>query len=153
MPQEKLRYTRSVCALHPSPFVAILDTMPYTMFAMTQTSSGDQEAAGPTGAEILAVINATKETLTDKIDMLTKDVSPIRHDLNIFRSHMLEVKDHISWVEDVARSDFTELHALQLQVRALQAKAVDTKNHLCRNNDADPGPARVHGRPQTRGSC
>lgn len=37
-------------------------------------------------------------------------------------------------VEDTVRTDSTDLHALQLQVRALQEKAIYTENRLRRNN-------------------
>lgn len=63
------------------------------MSAATQTSSGDPMAAGPTGAEILAAITDTKEDLTAKIDVLTTDVSLIRHDLDKFRSRTSEAVD------------------------------------------------------------
>lgn len=37
-------------------------------------------------------------------------------------------------MEDTVRTDSTDIHALLLQVRALQEKAIDKENHLCRNN-------------------
>lgn len=39
---------------------------------------------------------------------------------------MSEAEDRISWVEDTVRTD-CDLHALQLQMKALKEKAVDTE--------------------------
>lgn len=48
----------------------------------------------------------------------------IRHDLDKFRSRMTEAEDRISHLEDSTRADSRELHALQLQVKVLQDRAI-----------------------------
>lgn len=51
-----------------------------------------------------------------------------------FRSRVSEAEDCISQLEDTTRADSREMHALQIQVKALQDKAIDTENRLRRNN-------------------
>lgn len=50
-----------------------------------------------------------------------------------FRSRVSEAED-ISQLENSTRADSREMHALQIQVKALQDKAIDTANRLRRNN-------------------
>lgn len=83
----------------------------------------DSAADGPSSVEILAAIMTCKEALKAKTNFLAADISLIFHDLDKFCSHLI-----------AAESDTTDLHALQLQVRALQGKVIDTENCLCHNN-------------------
>lgn len=76
-------------------------------------------------------------------------VSLIRHDMETFRSCLGEAEARISQAEDTIRADSREIHALQIQVKALQDKAVDTENRLRRNNLRIQGlPERAEGPKQ-----
>lgn len=95
-------------------------------------------ADSPTGATSWRV-SQLAESLTEKIDFLTVDVSLIHQDMDKFQSHILEV-------EDTVRLDSREVKPLQLQVKALQERAVDTKNRLRWNNICILGlPERAEG--------
>lgn len=96
---------------------------------------------GPTSTDILEAIKSCndtiktcKDTLTVKIDYLATDISLICHDQDKFRSRVSEAEECISQLEDSTRADSREMHALQLQVKALQEKAIDTENRLRLNN-------------------
>lgn len=68
-----------------------------------------------------------------KIDHLV-DVSLIQHDMDKFRARFTEAEGRISQLEDTTRSDSRDLRALQLQVKALQEKSIDTENRLRSKN-------------------
>lgn len=101
------------------------------MYVGTQIAAEPGDPAGPTTTKILEDIHLCKETLTAKIDYIPTDISLIRHNLDKFRSRVSEAEDRISQLEDSTRSDF---HALQLQVKVLQEKAIDTENCLRQSN-------------------
>lgn len=86
------------------------------------------------GAAILAATVASKTSLMAKIDYVAIDVGLIPQDLDKFRARISEVEDRVSGVEDLIRSDHRDHRTLQLQVRALQERAIDTENRLRRNN-------------------
>lgn len=65
---------------------------------------------------------------------MATDISLIRQDLDKFRSRVSEVKSRVSTLKGLTRSDSREMRALQLQMRAIQECAIDTKNHLRHNN-------------------
>lgn len=95
------------------------------------------------GAAILAATVASKTSLMAKIDYVAIDVGLIPQDLDKFRARISEVEDRVSGVEDLIRSDH---RTLQLQVRALQERAIDTENRLRRNNIRILGlPKRAEG--------
>lgn len=104
------------------------------MTSNKQPSDEAGDMAYPSGAAILAAIAECKTSLTAKIDYVATDVGHIRQDLDKFRARISEVEDRVSSVEDLARSDSRDIKALQLQVRALQERAIDTENRLRRNN-------------------
>lgn len=85
-------------------------------------------------AELLAAIKAGNEKVMVKIDHLASDISLIRHDMDKFRSRFVEAESRISQLEDVTSADSRNLRALQLQVKALQDKSIDTENRMRRNN-------------------
>lgn len=121
-------------------------TMPVSKQPPTEIETGD--TVHSSGAAILAAIAECKTALTSKIDFVATDVSLIRQDLDKFRMRITEVEDRISGVEDQVRSDSRDLKALQLQVCALQNRAIDTENRLRRNN------IRIIGLPErAEGSC
>lgn len=123
-------------APHPSPFAATLATRSpvVVMSASTQTTTEPTAADSPSGADILAAVIACEETLTAKINYLATNVSLIHQDLDKFWSRVSEVEDRVSTVEDVVRSDSRDLRALQMQVKVLQERAIDTANRLRQNN-------------------
>lgn len=74
------------------------------------------------------------------------DIGLIRHDMDKFRSRVSEAEDHISQLEDSIRADSREMHALKIQVKALQDKAIDTDNRFRHNNIHILGlPERAEG--------
>lgn len=110
------------------PTAAIFDARPLlpSMSAGTQTDADTGGPSNPSPSNILEAIKACKDTLTIKMDYLATDISLIRHGLDTFRTRMSEAEDGISHLEDSTRTDSRELHALQLQVKALQYRAIDT---------------------------
>lgn len=81
-----------------------------------------------------------------KIDHLASDISLVRHDMDKFRSRFAEAESRISQLEDDTRADSRNLRALQLQVKALQEKSVDTENRMRRNNLRIIGlPEKIEG--------
>lgn len=104
------------------------------MSAGTQTLSVLSAAQAASHAELLAAIKAGNDSVMVKIDHLVTDVCLIRHDMDKFRSRFAEAEGRISQLEDDTRADFRDLRALQLQLKALQEKSIDTENRLRRNN-------------------
>lgn len=104
------------------------------MSAGTQTQPELTAAQAASHAELLVAIKAGNDSVMVKIDHLVTDVSLIRHNMDKFRSRFGEAKGRISQLEDDTRSDFRDLRALQLQVKALQEKSIDRENRLRRNN-------------------
>lgn len=104
------------------------------MSASTQTAPDPAASHAASHAELLAAIKAGTDSVMVKIDHLVTDVSLIRHDMDKFRSRLTEAEDRVSQLEDTTRSDSRDHRALQLQVKALQEKSIDTENRLRGNN-------------------
>lgn len=108
----------------------------------TQTPPEPATSHATSHAELLPAIKVGNDSVMVKIDHLVTDVSLIRHDMDKFRTRFSEAEGRISQLEDDTRSDSRDLRALQLQVKALQEKFIDTENRLRRNN------IRVLGLPE-----
>lgn len=100
------------------------------------------DPAAPTLADIMEAIRAWKDTLMVKINHMATEIGLIHHNMDKFRSRVSEAEERSSHLEESTRTDSRELHALQMQVKALQDKANDTENRLRRNN------IRVLGLPE-----
>lgn len=80
------------------------------------------------------------------MDLIASDVSRIRQDLDGFKTRISEVENRVSTLKDSTKSDSKEIRALQLRVRRLQEKAIDTENHPRGNNIRILGlPERAEG--------